>query len=164
HASVLNGRALRRLRIADRDGLVAGRESSIGRLVGRLPPAVLANGFEQTARELAAVGLTTVADATPATAASLAPLRRAAEAAPLRRAMEAGRFPLRGRSMRALGSRAWAARGRLQPSAVKLMVEEGPDGMTPGSAELGRRIGRAAASGAQVAVHCVGAATLVAAL
>jgi hypothetical protein len=157
HASVLSGRALRLLGVAGRrsSGVVAGLEPVIGRLVGPLAPAAMAAGFDRAARELAAVGLTTVADATPRTWSSLAPLRRA---------MNDGWFPLRVHAMRRLGSWSWPARGRLYPSAVKLMVEEGPDGMTPGPTLLARRIARAAASGAQVAVHCVGSSTLVAAL
>src|SRR5438094_955513 len=66
--------------------------------------------------------------------------------------------------MRPPGSRAWRAAQRLRPGAVKIMVEEGPHGLRPRPATLARLIARAAASGAQVAVHCVGAATLVAAL
>jgi predicted amidohydrolase YtcJ len=47
---------------------------------------------------------------------------------------------------------------------VKIMVEESPAGLVPDAADLARRIRIAAGAGAQVAVHCTGAATLVAAL
>ena len=155
HASVLSGRALRLLGVSDRHGVVAGLEPAIGRVVGPLAPAALAAGFARAARELAAVGLTTVADATPRTWSSLAPLRRV---------MRDESFPLRVHAMRRLGGGSWPSHGRLYASAVKLMVEEGPDGLVPGPAVLARWIARAAAEGAQVAVHCVGSATLVAAL
>jgi hypothetical protein len=157
HASVLSGRGLRLLGVGGRSarGVVSGIEPAVGRVVGPLPRAELASGFARAARQLAEVGLTTVADATPRTWSSLASLRRA---------MADGSFPLRVHAMRRLGARAWEPWGRLRPAAVKLMVEEGPGGMAPSPAILARRIGRAAASGAQVAVHCVGSSTLLAAL
>jgi predicted amidohydrolase YtcJ len=163
HASVLNGRALRRLGggpgIERRDGvatgLVFGHERALSRLVGRLPEDALVDGLERTARELAALGLTTVADATPRAARALAPLRNA---------MTAGRFPLRVHAMRPPGARAWRAWGRLHPGAVKFLVEEDPWGLRPRPVTLRRRVLLAAAAGAQVAVHCLGAPTLIAAL
>src|SRR5439155_10498160 len=163
HASVLSRSALRLLGggpgIERRDGmatgLVSGREAALGRLVGRLPSDALADGLAAAARELAALGLATVADATPRPYRALAPLRSA---------MGAGRFPLRVFAMRPPGSYAWEAAERLVPGAVKIMVEEGSHGLGPRPATLARLVARAAASGAQVAVHCVGAATLVAAL
>ena len=163
HASVLSTSALRRLGagpgVERRDGaatgLISGREEVLGRLVGRLPPDEMRDALAATARELAAVGLTTVADATPRAARGLAPLREA---------MAMGRFPLRVFAMRPPGSRPWRPVGRLFPGAVKVMVEEDPRGLRPRPATLARRIAIAAAAGAQVAVHCVGAGTLVAAL
>src|SRR5262249_58153833 len=83
-------------------------------------------------------------------------------AAPLGEAMGARRVPLGVFAMRGPGSRRWNGE---RPSAgpVKLMVEEGPGGMRPAPAVLARRIARAAADG-PVAVHCLGATTLVAGL
>jgi len=163
HASVLSGRALRLLGpepgIERRDGvatgLVFGREERLRRLVGPLPADMLADGLAAAARELAALGVTTVADATPRSRAALAPLRGV---------IAEGRFPLRVYAMRRPGSRAWRGGERLLPGPVKILVEEGPHGLRPRPPALARRIAAAAASGAQVAVHCVGAATLVAAL
>ena len=157
HASVLSASALARLAIRDgaHDGLVAGREDAVGAVVGPLPPAELARGLARASTELAARGVTTVADATP---------RRPAALIPLRRAIDAAAFAQRVFAMRPWNSRAWRGRGRLQPGPVKIMVEETPTGLAPDAAELARRIRVAALAGAQVAVHCVGAATLVAAL
>jgi predicted amidohydrolase YtcJ len=163
HASVLSATALGRLdaraavgRVGSASsGLVVGREERLRRLVGPLPEAVLAGGFATAARELAALGVTAVEDATPRSRRALGPLCGA---------VERGTFPLRVHAMRPLGSRAWAAVGRMRPGAVKLMVEEEPAGLRPRPSTLARRIVGAAAAGAQVAVHCVGAATLVAAL
>jgi predicted amidohydrolase YtcJ len=158
HASVLSADALARIpglpADARRSGLVAGREDLVRRVVGPLAADVLDDGLARAGEELAAVGLTCVADATPRSARGLAPLRRL---------MQGGRFPLRVFAMRPLGTRAWPATGRLRPGPVKLLVEEGPDGMRPRAATLARRIARAAVDG-QVAVHVVGAGTLVAAL
>jgi hypothetical protein len=78
--------------------------------------------------------------------------------------MARGDLPLRVVAMRRLGEPAWRAHGRLTPGAVKLLVEEGPDGMHPAPQVLRRSVAAAIRSGAQVAVHCVGAATLVSAL
>jgi len=163
HASVLSTSGLHRLGegsgVETRDGavtgLVSGREEALGRLVGPLPADGLREALAATARELAALGVTTVADATP---------RGPGQLAPLREAMAAGRFPLRVFAMRRPGSRPWAPSGRLLPGAVKVMVEEDRLGFRPRPATLARRIRKAAADGAQVAVHCVGAGTLVAAL
>ena len=163
HASVLSAAALARLdtRAGARparlvpSGLVVGREERLRRLVGPLPEAVLADGFATAGRELGALGVTAVEDATPRGVRALQPLRAA---------VEGGRFPLRVHAMRALGTGAWAAVGRVHPGAVKLMVEEEPAGLRPRPRALAHRIAAAAAAGAQVAVHCVGAATLVAAL
>src|SRR5207245_999810 len=58
----------------------------------------------------------------------------------------------------------WRAAGALCPGPVKIMVEEGPRGLRPAPSLLARRIVAAARSGAQVAVHSLGAATLVATL
>ena len=94
HASVLNGRAIQLLRsIAGMErrgrvptGLVAGREEAVGRIVGGLPVAELVRGLVLAGRELAGLGLTTVADATPHTWDDLLPLREA---------MDGERFALR---------------------------------------------------------------------
>ncbi|HEV7731766.1 MAG TPA: amidohydrolase family protein [Candidatus Binatia bacterium] len=156
HASVLNTAALERLGgLPDVDGLVHGRETAVSRGVGPVSEAVLAAGLADVAVELARQGLTTVADATP---------RRAGGLAPLRRAIADGTFRLRVHAMRVSAGRPWPAHPRLQAGPVKILVEEGPGGMRPGPAALARRIDAAAASGAAVAVHCVGSATLVAAL
>jgi predicted amidohydrolase YtcJ len=164
HASVLSSDALARLPPAldgvDRSagratGLVAGGEALVGSIVGRLPPDELERGLVRASEELARFGITTVADATP---------RRAAELGPLRRVIERGTFAQRVFAMRPWNAPAWRGRGRLRPGPVKIMVEETPRGLVPEPRELARRIRRAAASGAQVAVHSIGAATLVAAL
>jgi len=163
HASVLNGRALRRLgpqpgieRVGGRpSGLVSEREEAIGRVVGPLPASALREGFARTAAELAARGLTAVGDATPHARSALAPLVEA---------MAAGEFPLRVQAMRPLGARRWPAAGRLSCGPVKIMVHETTSGLRPRAATLARRIAAAARAGDRVAVHCVGAATLVAAV
>lgn len=155
HASVLSGSALGRLGVVADSGLVAEREEVIGRLVGALPPEVFASGLAAAGRELVRLGVTTVADATP---------RRRAALAPLREAIDKGEFPLRVFAMRPPGVRAWRPEPRLAPGPVKLMVHEDGDTLRPTPAVLARRIAAAARAGDAVAVHCVGAATLVAAL
>ncbi len=159
HASVLNTPGLERLgpmRAADREsGLVAGREHAVSRAVGPLPADVLIAGLAETSLALAAHGLTTVADATPRPWTALAPLRDA---------IDDGTFRLRVHAMRTAAGRPWPAHVRLVPGPVKILVDEGPHGMRPTAAALARRIAAAAGRGAQVAVHCVGSATLVAAL
>jgi hypothetical protein len=157
HASVLSASALARLTFGPRapDGLVAGHEDAVGAAVGPLAAADLARGLEQASRELARRGVTTVADATP---------RRRTALAALRRAIDVGAFAQRVFAMRPWNVPAWRGRGRLHPGPVKIMVEETPAGLAPDAAGLARRIRVAALGGAQVAVHCVGAATLVAAL
>jgi len=172
HASLLSGRALHRLAALPavvregraRDGLVAGRDAEIGRAVGPLPVDVMAGALRAVERELLALGLTTVADATP---------RAVREHALLRRLMRDEEFRVRVVGMRCSAGRggadgpgAWPATAgdRFRAGAVKILVEEGPDGMRPDAAAIARRIARAAVTGAQVAVHCVGAATLVATL
>ena len=160
HASVLNGRALALLGAPEgadprAPGLVAGVEDAISGLVGPVPRDVLAEGLVATGHRLAAMGLTTVADATPRTYRGLAPLRRL---------MAAGSFPLRVFAMRRFGSSPWRAGATLYPGPVKIMVEEGRRGLRPAPSTLARQVGAAARSGAQVAVHCLGTATLVAAL
>jgi predicted amidohydrolase YtcJ len=161
HASVLSGAGLRllgrsagiELRGGRPTGLVHGDERAIGRVVGPLPREVLVTGLADVARELVALGITTVADATPRTWAS---------AAPLREAMASRRFAPRVFAMRSPGAARW--RGECPYAGpVKIMVEEGPSGMDPSAAVLARRIARAARGG-PVAVHCLGATTLVAAL
>jgi predicted amidohydrolase YtcJ len=163
HASLLSSGALRLLGdgpgVERRDGvatgLVSGREQTLRRLVGPLPAETLARGLAAAAHDLVALGLSTIADATPRSRRALAPLRDA---------MAAGRCPLRVYAMRPRGSPAWRATGRLHPGPVKIMVEEETRGLRPGAATLARHIAAAAAAGDQIAVHCVGAATLVAAL
>jgi predicted amidohydrolase YtcJ len=160
HASLLSSRALARMPrdVAGVDrstGLVSGREPLVGKIVGPLPRGELERGLVRASRELAAFGVTTVADATP---------RRASAVAPLRRLIDAGDFAQRVFAMRPWNVPAWRGRGRLRPGPVKIMVEETPHGLDPEPRALARRIRHAAAAGAQVAVHCVGVATLVAAL
>jgi predicted amidohydrolase YtcJ len=158
HASVLSESGLARLPVEMRGtmtGLIAGREDVVGATVGPLVRGELERGLVRASRELAALGITTVADATP---------RRWPGLAPLRRVMDAGSFAQRVFAMRPWTAPAWRARGRLYPGPVKIMVEESPTGLVPRAAELARRIRFAAARGAQVAVHCVGAPTLVAVL
>jgi len=157
HASVLSASALARLpaEIARADGLVSGHEDVVGAAVGPLDAGEIAAGLALTSHELAALGITTVADATP---------RRFAALTPVRRAMDDGTFSQRLFAMRPWNAPQWRGRGRLQPGPVKIMVEETPTGLDPSPVELASRIRAAAARGAQVAVHCVGAATLVAAL
>jgi predicted amidohydrolase YtcJ len=161
HASVLSGAGLQllgrrggiELRGGCPTGLVHGDERAISRVVGPLPREVLVTGLADVARELVALGITTVADATPRTWAS---------AAPLREAMASRRFAPRVFAMRSPGAARW--RGECPYAGpVKIMVEEGPSGMDPSAAVLARRIARAARDG-PVAVHCLGATTLVAAL
>jgi predicted amidohydrolase YtcJ len=162
HASVLSGRGLARLGprsgIERRDGrptgLVHGEERVVSRTVGALPARVLVDGLGTAARELASLGLTTVADATPRPWRSLAPLRAA---------IDAGRVKVRVFAMRPPNGRAWRGQGRLRPGPVKVMVEEGPSGLRPAPAALARRIALGATRG-PVAVHCLGVSTLVAAL
>src|SRR5262249_37657218 len=82
HASVLNGAGLRllgrragvELRDGRPSGLVHGEERAVSRVVGPLPGDVLVAGLAAVAAELASLGVTTVADATPRTWASTAPL------------------------------------------------------------------------------------------
>jgi len=157
HASVLSASGLARLPagLEHVDGLVSGREDVVGAAVGPLDAGEIAAGLARTSHELAAFGVTTVADATP---------RRRAALAPVRRAMDAGTFAQRLFAMRPWNAPPWRGRERLQPGPVKIMVEETPAGLDPSPAVLARRIRAAAARGAQVAVHCVGVATLVAAL
>jgi len=157
HASILSASGLARLHagVSHVDGLVAGREDVVGAAVGPLDGGEIVEGLGRTSRELATLGITTLADATP---------RRFAALAPVVRAMRAGAFRQRLFAMRPWNAPRWRGRGLLQPGPVKILVEETPAGLDPSPAELARRIRGAAARGAQVAVHCVGAATLVAAL
>src|SRR5262249_36132782 len=77
-ASAVSTPALRRLDAGTGpDGLVAGREDRLARLVGPLDPVAMRDALGATACELAAVGLTAVADATPRGPRALAPLRAA---------------------------------------------------------------------------------------
>ncbi len=162
HASVLSGLGLARLGaragVARREGhatgLVHGEERAVSRAVGPLPAAAIATGLVDALAELARCGLTTVADATPRTWRQLAPLREV---------VDGGGVPLRVFAMRPPGAGAWRRATRLRPGPIKVMVEEGPAGLRPSPAGLARRIALAAAAG-PVAVHCLGASTLVAAL
>ncbi len=163
HASVLSTSGLARLarsgaiprRAFDAGGLVAGREEAITRVLGPIEQEAFATGMAAAARELLAHGITTVADATP---------RRRRDLAPLRAAMARGELPLRVVAMRAPGTRAWSTDGRLLPGPVKLMVHEEGARLRPTAAVLARRIAALAAAGDAVAVHCLGSATLAAAL
>jgi predicted amidohydrolase YtcJ len=160
HASVLSLRGLAELPpgtpgVDHASGLVAGAEAIVSRTVGNLPASMLRTGFARVGRELASLGITTVADATP---------RRTGELAPLRRAMAHGELRQRVFAMRPPDARRWRAHGRLAPGPVKILVDEGPDGMRPDPAAIARLVARAVRAGDQVAIHCVGAATLVAAL
>ena len=159
HASVLSSRALRFLNgptdVRTASGLVVGREATLGRLVGPLPAAVIEKGLVSAARELAAHGIVVVADATPRTRAELDPLRAV---------LAAGRFPLQVYVMRRVGARGWPPAGQLRSGPVKILVEETADGLDPRPPALARLVRTAARTGNQVAVHCTGAATLVAAL
>jgi predicted amidohydrolase YtcJ len=76
----------------------------------------------------------------------------------------AGRFAPRVVAMRSVGARRWSAHGRVVPGPVKLLVEEGPDGLIPSAEAIVDLVARAARAGDAVAVHCTGVATLVAAL
>jgi predicted amidohydrolase YtcJ len=162
HASALSGRGLALLgprpgverRAGRATGLVYGEEPAVGRAVGPLPAGVLHDGLTTAAAELAALGVTAVADATPRSWRALAPLREG---------VDGGRIRLRVFAMRPAGTAVWPRATRLRPGPVKVMVEEGPGGLRPTPTALRRRIALASAGGA-VAVHCVGAATLVAAL
>jgi predicted amidohydrolase YtcJ len=155
HASVLSASGCARLGEADPSGLVAAREEEIGRLVGPLPAAAIEAGLIAAGRELAALGLTTVADATP---------RRPDALAPLRAVMAARGFPLRVFAMRPPGTPAWRPRGGLAAGPVKIVVHEEGSRLRPDPATLARRVAVAARAGEAVAVHCLGAPTLVAAL
>ena len=157
HASVLSAGGLVHVPIEMRatTGLIAGREDIVGAAVGPLADGEIERGLARVSRELAAIGITTVADATP---------RRWTGLAPLRRAMDGGSVVQRVYAMRPWTAPMWRARGRLHPGPVKIMVDEIPTGLVPSPTELARRIRFAAARGAQVAVHCVGASTLVAVL
>ena len=162
HASVLNGVGLARLgarpgverRHGRPTGLVYGEEAAVGRVVGPLPAGVIADGLVAAAGALRAAGVTTVADATP---------RSWRELGPLRGLVEAGGMGVRVFAMRRAGAPPWRGGDRLRPGPVKLMVEEGPGGLCPTPAVLARRIALGAVTGG-VAVHCLGASTLVAAL
>jgi predicted amidohydrolase YtcJ len=151
HASLLGTAALRLLGARDGSGLVTAREAALGILVGPLAPAALAGGLACAARELAAFGVTTVADATPRGPRALRALAEAVRA-----------LPVRVFWMRRAGTRD-AARG-VHGGPVKIVVDETPTGLRPRPDALARRIVAAASAGDQVAVHCVGAGTLVAAL
>jgi len=163
HASLLGAEALRRLGFARggaRDGsrtgaLESGREAEISRRIGPLPEVVLARGLARTGRELAACGITTVADATPRTRSGLKPLRTA---------VEKGWVPQRVYAMRRTAAVRLGEDEPLRPGPVKILLEEGPRGLRPSPLALARAVRGAAAAGAQVAVHCTSGAMLVAAL
>ncbi len=162
HASVLSGKGLALLgprpgvvrRCGRASGLVHGEERAVSRAVGPLPAAVLTAGLIAACATLRAAGLTTVADATP---------RSWGELAPLRGLLASRQLAVRIYAMRRMGTPRWQALDRLRPGPVKLMVEEDPAGLRPSPVVLARRIALAAGHG-PVAVHCLGASTLVAAL
>jgi predicted amidohydrolase YtcJ len=159
HGSLLSGRALARLRgegvRGANAGLVVGQEERLRRLVGPLPAATLRAGFQLVGRRLVRAGLTTIADATPRTRASLRALADA---------VAAGDFPLRVLVMRPPGMPPWRGSGRLEPGPVKIVLHEEGTGLRPSPRVLARQIAAAAAAGDAVAVHCLGAHALVAAL
>jgi predicted amidohydrolase YtcJ len=159
HASVLSGRALARLARrglspADAQGLVVGHEAAISRAMGALPSRTLERGLAAAGASLLALGVTTVCDASP---------RARADWTPLVRLARGGRFVPRVVAMRAPGVRPWPA-GRVTAGPVKILVDESPAGMTPSPERIARLVSQAARRGDAVAVHCVGAATLAAAL
>lgn len=159
HASLLSGRALRRLGSARGhlvgSSLVVGQEEALRAVVGPLPAAVLRDGFRAVGRALAQRGLTTVADATPRTRRSVAPLRDA---------IGVGDFRLRVFAMRAPGTAEWSANDRLRCGPMKIVLHEEGAELRPTPAVLARLVARAATAGYAVAVHCLGAHALVAAL
>jgi len=161
HASLLSlgGRAwLARRGIVLPDhggGLVVGHDATISRALGPLSGARLARGLVRVGRELSALGVTSVGDATPRSRAGWAPLVAL---------VRAGRFAPRVVAMRPVGAPRWSPHGRVVPGPVKLLVEEGPDGLVPSGEEMARLVARAARAGDAVAVHCTGVASLVAAL
>lgn len=161
HASVLSGRGLtwlaRRglpLPAAER-GLVIGREAAISRAIGPLPARTLDRGLAAASTTLLALGVTTVCDASPRSRADWAPLFRVARS---------GCFGPRVVAMRVPGTPRWTAASRVQPGPVKILVDEGPEGMTPSPDRIARLVLQAARRGDVVAVHCVGVATLAATL
>jgi predicted amidohydrolase YtcJ len=82
----------------------------------------------------------------------------------LRAAIDAGRFPLRVFAMRPTARERWRGDDRLRTGPVKILLEEDVHGPRPRPAALARRVATAARGGAQVAVHCIGAGSLVATL
>ena len=133
-------RAPRRARRASSAATAARRASSHGeeRAVSARARAAAGarrsrTGLVRPARELAGAR---------AHHASPTPRRaRWRELAPLRAPSTRGRVPLRVFAMRRAGRVARGRRtGRLRPGPVKLMVEEGPDGLRPTAAALARRI------------------------
>jgi len=161
HASVLSGMALASLgtrlpgSAVRSDGLVVGRERLVGRASGAPPAAVIADGLARVSRALLRRGVTTVGDATPRSGRGWGPVREQ---------MAAGRFHVRVSGMRAVGGRPWPAGERLWPGPVKILVEEEGTTLRPRPQTLVRIVARAAAAGDRIAVHCLGAATLAAAL
>jgi predicted amidohydrolase YtcJ len=132
-----------------------GRERLLGRAQGQPPTAVLGDGLVRVSRALVRRGVTAVGDATPRSGRAWRPLREQ---------MATGRFLPRVSGMRPVGGRPWAAGDRLWPGPVKILVEEEGTTLRPRPSTLARVVARAAAEGDRVAVHCVGAATLVATL
>ena len=161
HASLLSCSAMRMMgaslpRRARRGaGLIVGREQAIGHAVGPLPRAELAAGLADVSTRLVARGVTALGDATP---------RGGRGWAPVIEEMAAGRFLPRVSGMRPVGVRPFPGRERLTAGPIKIMVEEEGTGLRPRPATLARLVARAAASGERVAVHCLGASTLVAAV
>jgi predicted amidohydrolase YtcJ len=135
--------------------LVVGHEAAISRTIGPLPTSTLDRGLAAVSTTLLALGVTTVCDASPRSRADWAPVVRLARA---------GRFVPRVVAMRVPGARRWTAARHVHPGPVKILVDEGPEGMTPSPDGIARLVFESARRGDVVAVHCVGAATLAAAL
>jgi predicted amidohydrolase YtcJ len=137
------------------DGLVSGREEVVGAGVGPLDGGEIASGLARTSSELAALGDHD---------------RRGRDDRVASRPW--CRFAARWRAVRSRSGSSRCGPGTRPDgvaSAASTRAGEDPrrgnaGGLDPSPAELARRIRTAAARGAQVAVHCVGAATLVAAL
>lgn len=159
HASLLGATALRRLArgrgLVCGTGMVVGREEDLRRVVGPLPPSVLRAGLRDVAQALVRRGVTTVADATPRSRRGVSLLAAA---------MDAGEVPLRVCAMRSPGVARWRPHGRLFPGPVKIVLHEEGAALRPRAETLARLVARAAARGDAVAVHCLGATALVAAL
>lgn len=161
HASVLSAAALVRLGTAvpaggvGAEGLVAGREPLLGRLVGPLPAPALVAGLRAVSGALVRRGVTCVGDASPR------PPRAARALAAM---LDAAGFAPRVVGMGRAEAAPWSCGERLGFGGVKILVEDDAAGMRPHPSVLARRVRAAASRGLRVAIHCVTLGTLVAAL